>query len=465
VTGNARLDGMSHSEADLRLHLASLSELEVRQAAKDLATRHGITRGDVLALWRREHRAFSTAKAGDSAPSLAGRDLADVLRATDPWPDPVDAAAWLEECEHELRRYLAMPAGAYIAVATWSFYTWFFERFGYAPYLVFSSPAPECGKTTALRACHHLARLPLFTGSMTTATLFRVVDEHRPTLLCDEQDGRLERNEELRLLFNEGFQRGAYVLRCVGDESEPRAFDCFGPKALGCIGSLPKTVESRSILVTMERSRAPLAKLDPLDRPEALARLHRQAARWALDHGDQLGKVPCVPGFDARLRDKWGPLLAVAEAAGGEWLAKVARAAQALAGEGGDEAEHLLLLADAGRILASLGWPSFVATATLLRHLNALPEAPWSETSRDGLTGHKLGALLRHFRIRPEDEAMRHGGDRRRGYRTEPIRRAWLTYIYDTEATDDTLPQGGGGAKVFEGSEGAALEEVEELAF
>jgi hypothetical protein len=358
-----------------------------------------------------------------------------------------------------------MPEGAHVAIAAWNLYTHAFDRFGYAPYVVFSSPAPECGKTTALRACHHLARLPLFTGSMTTATLFRVVDEHRPTLLCDEQDGRLERNEELRLLFNEGFQRGSYVLRCVGDESEPRAIDCFGPKALGCIGSLPKTVESRSILITMERSRAPLAKFDPLDRPEALARLQRQAARWALDHGEKLGKVPCVPGFDSRLRDKWGPLLAVAEAAGGEWLAKVARAAQALAGEGGDEAEHLILLADAGRVLASLGWPRFIATASLLRHLNALPEAPWSASSRDGLTGHRLGALLRPFRIRPEDEAVRDGEERRRGYRTDAIRHAWETYIPATDDTGRTLSEAGGGSEVFEGLAAAEQEELDALVF
>jgi hypothetical protein len=445
MSRDERLDGMGHAEADLRALLATLTDLEVRQQGKALGLRFDLTRGDVIAIWRQEHRKAPASKPNGSAPSLAGREIADVLRPVAPWPEPVDAALWLDECERELRRYLAMPDGAHVAVAAWCLYTHVFDRFGYAPYLVFSSPAVECGKSTALRACHHLARLPLFTGSMTTATLFRVVDAHRPTLLCDEQDGRLERNEELRLLFNEGFQRGTYVLRCCGDESEPRAFDCFGPKALGCIGSLPKAVESRSLMILMERSHEPLERLDPLARPEAFERLQRQAARWAQDHREALGEVPNVPGFDARLRDKAGPLLAVAEAAGGDWLGRVARAVQALAGGDGDEAEHLVALADVGHFLASCGWPSFMPTESLLRALNAMPEAPWAEIGRCGLSGHKLGALLRHFRIRPEHEAARNGGERRRGYRTAPIRRAFETYLSVTDDTVRTLPEGPGG--------------------
>ena len=36
-------------------------------------------------------------------------------------------------------------------------------------------------------------------------------------LLWDEQGGKLERHEDLRLLVNEGFHRGSKVYRCVSD--------------------------------------------------------------------------------------------------------------------------------------------------------------------------------------------------------------------------------------------------------
>ena len=34
---------------------------------------------------------------------LAGRPIVEILKPVEPWPDPVDGAAWLEECEAELR--------------------------------------------------------------------------------------------------------------------------------------------------------------------------------------------------------------------------------------------------------------------------------------------------------------------------------------------------------------------------
>jgi hypothetical protein len=330
-----------------------------------------------------------------------------------------------------------MPEGAHLAVAAWCLYTHVSDRFGYAPYIIATSPAPECGKTTVLRVCHRLASLPLFTGSMTTATLFRIVDEHHPVMLCDEQDGRMERNEELRLLFNEGFQKGSRVYRCIGDDNEPRGFDCFGPKALASISELPSTVTSRSIVLRLERTRQSLAVLAPLDYPEALTRLRRQAARWAQDHAAELGPVPEVPGFDGRLLDKWGPLMAVAEAAGGDWLGRIAQAAQALHFDSSEQPEHLVLMADVGQILAGLGWPAFIATENLLRQLNALPEAPWSEHGKEGLTGHKLARLLRQFHVKPNDHAeSQNGGERRRGYPTAGIRRAWEVYVLNVNSPD-----------------------------
>jgi len=415
--------------------VAELAEMEpleydrIREAkAKELGVRLSVLDAEVAKK--------RPARPGGAGENLAGRPIGDILKPAEPWPDPVDGAAWLEEVASEARRYLAMPKGAHEIVSAWNFYTHAKARFGFAPYLVYKSPAPECGKTKALRFGSHLADLPLFVGSMTTATLFRIVDEHGPTLLCDEQDGRLERNEEMRLLFNEGFQRGSYVLRCAGEDSEPRAFNCFGPKSLACIGSLPATIESRSLIVLMERSREPLEELDPLAQPEALVRLRRQAARWVQDHAEQLGAIPEIPGFAARLRDKAGPLLAIAEAAGGDWLARIASAVKALAAGDAEDAEHLLCLADVGRFLAGCGWPSFVKTESILRALNAMPDAPWSEMGKSGLSGHKLAALLRHFHIGPEDQSQRGDGEgRQRGYRTAQIRRAFGIYAAGAAGT------------------------------
>ena len=418
---------LPHSEGDLRCLLGGLGEMEVRQQADAIAEKFDLKRADVMALWKQEQKAV----AAEPSRKLAGRPISELLRAAEPWPEEVDGEQWLEECLTEIRRYVAMPEGAHVSVAVWNLYTHVWEKYGYAPYLVATSPAPECGKSTVLRLCKLLSSLPYSTGSMTTATLFRVVDEHHPILLLDEQDGRLERNEEMRLLLNEGFQRGSWVTRCAGDDAEPRGFDCFGPKALASIGKLPSTILSRSIVIQMERSHASLSRLQPDGKPEALHRLRRQAVRWAADHVEDLGKVPEVPGLDGRLADKWGPLLAVAAAAGGTWIQRVAEAAMALHFDYTEEEDHLTLLGDVERVLDSLGWPHFVSTERLLEGLNALPEAGWSEAGPrgDGLSAVGLAKLMKRFQLRPRDQALETGGARRRGYETARIRKACENYV------------------------------------
>lgn len=56
--------------------------------------------------------------------------------------------------------------------------------------------------------------------------------EHRPTLLCDEYDAFIARDEDLRSAMNAGHRRGGRVTRCVGDNHEVKAFPVFAPVAL-----------------------------------------------------------------------------------------------------------------------------------------------------------------------------------------------------------------------------------------
>jgi len=46
----------------------------------------------------------------------------------------------------------------------------------------------------------------------------------------------------------------AFVVRCIGDDSEPRIFSTWGCKALAAIGKLPDTVMDRSIEIRLRRA-------------------------------------------------------------------------------------------------------------------------------------------------------------------------------------------------------------------
>jgi hypothetical protein len=75
---------------------------------------------------------------------------------------------------------------------------------------------------------------PLPTANMTTATMFRVIEAARPTLLVDEADTFLSEAEELRGIINAGHCRAsATVLRTVDapDGYEVREFSVWAPMA------------------------------------------------------------------------------------------------------------------------------------------------------------------------------------------------------------------------------------------
>jgi hypothetical protein len=74
------------------------------------------------------------------------------------------------------------------------------------------------------------------------AAIFRVVEMTKPTLLMDEADTFFHDNDELRGILNAGHRKGGCVLRCEGDDLEPRMFSTWAPAAIAAIGELPDTL-------------------------------------------------------------------------------------------------------------------------------------------------------------------------------------------------------------------------------
>jgi hypothetical protein len=66
--------------------------------------------------------------------------------------------------------------------------------FDISPRLAITSPEKQCGKTTLLDVLSCLAWRPMTTGSITAASIFRVVEKVQPTLLIDEADTFLPDN-------------------------------------------------------------------------------------------------------------------------------------------------------------------------------------------------------------------------------------------------------------------------------
>src|SRR5437870_3360351 len=120
-------------------------------------------------------------------------------------------------------------------------------------------------------------------SNISAAGIFRTIEEFTPTLLVDEAETFLKDNEELRGVLNSGHRRRfAAVIRLVGEQHETRIFSTWCPKAIACIGSLPGTLEDRSIVIHMRRKtaqeRVEARRQDRLE--QTCEPIRRQAARW-----------------------------------------------------------------------------------------------------------------------------------------------------------------------------------------
>ena len=69
-------------------------------------------------------------------------------------------------------------------------------------------------KTTVLEILEFLTWRPRRTGSITPATIYRLIDREHPTLLLDEADNLgMHRNDALRAVLNDGHGRGGTTMR------------------------------------------------------------------------------------------------------------------------------------------------------------------------------------------------------------------------------------------------------------
>jgi putative DNA primase/helicase len=354
---------------------------------------------------------------------LALDTVANALRlpVLEPLPDPVsDAPELLDLTASRFANYLFLPPGAPDAFALWTAHTHAFSAFHQTPRLNLLSPHGGCGKTTTLDVLASMTPRPLRTENMSAAVLFRLVDQFQPTLLLDEVDTYLHQAEELRGLLNAGHKRGACAYRCEGDGNSVRAFNAFAPAALAGIGSLPATLQDRSIcipLVAAPQGRLP-AHFDPLH-TELEHIIARKLARWSKDNFDALAAAnpPLPDGAFNRLADNWRPLLAIAQVAGADWPQRALDAfAKLSAGptlESHDISLHLL--ADIRGIFAQAGAERLFSSA-LVDSLCAIPCRPWSGSGGAGKAMSETWLARRLSPLGIRSQTMRIGRQRARGY-------------------------------------------------
>jgi putative DNA primase/helicase len=355
--------------------------------------------------------------------------------AVNPSDCPVDGAVLIHDIVGRIQRHLMMTTEAAIITALWIVMTWVHDRAAiHSPILLVTSPEPNSGKTTLIGLLAFLARRSLPTVGITAAALYRSIEKWLPTIIVDEGDTVLVDNEDLRAVINSGWTRGQGVIRCDPDTHEPRLFKTFCPKAIGMKGQkLPDTTLSRTIIIEMVR-KSPgerVTDFQHIDDNE-LAALRAKLLRWAEDNGQRLTQVePDLPqGFENRRAANWRLLLAIAEAAGGDWPAKARAAAQTLSGMSESRSNGVKLLSDIKAIFEAIPERDCIASRELVEQLAADPESQWSEWGRDRkpISQKQLAGLLREYKI--FSGTVHPAGARdAKGYQRIQFEEAWRRYL------------------------------------
>jgi putative DNA primase/helicase len=398
------------SDEETYERLAGLSPAEYDRARQAEAGRLGIRKETLDAEVARRR-----ARVGDD-----GQGTAVELPSIEPWPEAVDGQETLTQVAARFSLYLVLPRGAAQAMTLWTAHTHAIAAFRQTPRLNLYSPDPGCGKTTTLDVLASMTPRPLRTENLTSPVLFRLVDQHQPTLLLDEVDAYLNQADELRGLLNAGHKRGACAYRCEGESNAVRAFKAFAPAALAGIGALPGTLHDRSIQI-------PLVEAEPGELAASFDSLHtevetvlcRKLARWAQDNFAALQS--CDPALPAtafnRLADNWRPLFAIAQVAGGDWPRLAAEAFASLSAKEGRDGEGLgrLLLADIRQIFAQRGSDRLSSTQ-LVDCLCALADRPWREAQQGGKPINEIWLGRRLGRCGVRSHNIRLGDRQAKGY-------------------------------------------------
>ncbi len=369
---------------------------------------------------------------------------------------PPRGADVLDVLERWVRRYVSYPhVHAIVAHVIWIAHTHLIDAFDDTPRLAFLSPEPGSGKSRALEVTEPLVINPMYSINASVAYLFRKIGvpegEPLPTLLFDEVDsifdtrGKSESREELRALLNSGYHRSAMVGRAVvrGKEVSTEEWPVFCPVALAGLNALPDTLMTRSVVIQMRR-RAPHEKIEPFRRRTTKAEsndLRSLLAEWASSVRDSITFPELPAGITDRAADVWEPLIATADAAGGEWPTRVRAAAVFMVQEENQKPPTfgIRLLGDIRAVFAE---DRDLRTTDLLERLHNIETAPWGNFRGAPIDARFLARQLSRFNIQTNN-TIRVGAETMKGYRREHLVDAWDRYLPPIAATvrldrDDT---------------------------
>jgi hypothetical protein len=285
---------------------------------------------------------------------------------------------------------------------------------------------------------------PVVTVNVSPAYLFRKVGgEGGATILYDEIDTvfgpKAKDHEDIRGLLNAGHRRGATAGRCIkrGNEVVLEELPAYSAVALAGIGWLPDTILSRSIIIRMRRRHAG-------EQVEGFRhrlfekegwRIRDLISAWAKSASDIVTWPELPIQIADRDADVWEPLIAIADAIGGDWpqRARAAGVALVAASKEVEPSLGIRLLCD---LQAVFGEADELSSKSVLLALHNIDESPWSDLRGKPLDERGLATRLRQYGVK--SKTVRIGNTTPRGYVRTDFVDVWARYLPSSPAASAT---------------------------
>lgn len=363
--------------------------------------------------------------------------------------------ALLNAIVHMIRMYVVLDEEQAIASALWIAMTHFIDVIEVAPLALITAPEKACGKSQLLTIFGYLVARPMSAANSSTSFIFRIIEQSQPTLLIDEADTFLKENGELKGIINAGHTRNqAFVGRTESKgngEHVPKLFNVWCAKAFAGIGMekhLPSATISRSVVITLRRKLAheSVSRLRHADR-NSFVDLSSRLEQFGKNYADRIRNArPDLPdSLSDRAQDNWEPLLAIAERAGPEWLARATAAALKLskksdndgAGTSNELLEDIQEVFEAKKV-------SKISSADLIEALTSDSDRAWACYNRGRpLTPRQLATMLGGYGIKPKTVRLS-AFDTPKGYDRAQFADAFSRYLTQQHHDDPEALQGMG---------------------
>ena len=376
------------------LKLSSLSEVKYLEVRQRVATRLGV---HVTALEEMvQHLRPQQLDTKSITPKVV------------PWFKPINGVELMAELVDTVHRHIICDDYTAIAAAGWILHTWFIDVVNVSPLAFITAATSNSGKSRLLELFAFLTRRPLAMSNISMAAFVRVLNSNPYTVLMDEVENWLPHNDELRGVINAGITRtAAFFVRAGNAPDELVRISTWGAKAMAGIGDLHETLMGRSIRFQLRRKLPTevIMELSDVD-PREFKILASKIARWTSNSMETIRTAhPSMPAsLNSRQKDCWGPLLAIADCAQGDWPTKMREAAVSL----GKRDERRVIggseeLMEGIQAAFKSTRQDRISTRELLNFLCEDEYAPWLTYDKGRpMTPRQLAIMLNAYGIAPQ---------------------------------------------------------------